>query len=216
MNSVEDIYLSKLSRFHSVLQQNAAKSSGASAAFADILDAVEQRLAIDSEESAGPSVYDASSFVGYSSDLSYSGVQIGRSNAEIDAAVSRAAYQTGLDPALIYAVIQTESSFRPDAVSSAGAQGLMQLMPGTAVSVGVTDSFDIYQNVRGGSMYLSQLLERFGDVRLALAAYNTGPGRIGRLGITNADDPQQYEQISQRVRNYVDRVLKYYEMYKSR
>ena len=127
--------------------------------------------------------------------------------------MSQAARQTGLDPALIKAVIQVESSFRTDAVSRCGAQGLMQLMPGTARSLGVTNSFDVNQNVMGGSTYLQQQLERFGDIRLALAAYNTGPGRIGRLDITNADDPQQYAKISEGVRGYVDKVMKYYKQF---
>ncbi len=205
MNRVEDIYLAKLSQFHSVLQSKAAKC-GASTAFDDILNAVEQRMALDSTSEAAQT-YDAAAFTGYTGTQTYT------NSSEIDAAVQRAAVATGLDPALIRAVIQVESSFNPNAVSSAGAQGLMQLMPRTAESLGVKDSFDISQNVMGGSQYLSQMLNRFGDIRLALAAYNTGPGRIGRLGITDANDSGQYEQISQRVRNYVDKVLSYYEQF---
>ena len=89
----------------------------------------------------------------------------------------------------------------------------MQLMPKTARSLGVTDSFDVNQNVMGGSQYLKKQLERFGDLRLALAAYNTGPGRISSLGITNPNDAAQYETISPRVRRYVDRVLSYYAQF---
>ena len=147
---------------------------------------------------------------------SYTGgskLAVSASTEEIDAAVRQAAIKTGLDPALIKAVIQVESSFRTNAESGCGAQGLMQLMPGTAKSLGVTNSFDAYQNVMGGSTYLMQQLNRFGDVRLALAAYNTGPGRIGRLDITNANDPAQYSKISEGVRGYVDKVLRYYEQF---
>ena len=104
--------------------------------------------------------------------------------------------KTGLDPNLIRAVIRVESSFRTDAVSSAGAQGLMQLMPGTAREVGVDDPFDPHQNVRGGATYLKRQLQRFGDIRLALAAYNTGPGRIASLGIADPDNADEYTKIS--------------------
>ena len=75
-----------------------------------------------------------------------------------------------------------ESAYRPDAVSSAGAQGLAQLMPGTARDLGVADPFDPAQNVAGGGAYVAQMLARYDDVRLALAAYNAGPGRVDRAG----------------------------------
>ncbi len=209
MNSVESIYLEKLSKFQSVLETKAAKVGGVSGTFGDILSGVEQRMGLSSAETnAASNAYDA--FSGYTGGQP---LAVSASTSEIESAVSQAARQTGLDPALIKAVIQVESSFRTDAVSSCGAQGLMQLMPGTARSLGVTNSFDAYQNVMGGSTYLQQQLERFGDIRLALAAYNTGPGRIGGLDISNADDPQQYARISEGVRGYVDKVMKYYKQF---
>jgi soluble lytic murein transglycosylase-like protein len=221
MNRVESIYIEKLSRFQSVLQEKAAKCGGNSCAFADILDEVEQRMAVsntDAQPAAVADAYGASVYTNYVANTgfastSYQSLKTSASTSEIDAAVSNAARATGLDPALIKAVIQVESSFRPDAVSGAGAQGLMQLMPGTAKSLGVTNSFDVSQNVMGGSTYIKQQLERFGDIRLALAAYNTGPGRIGRLNITNPDNPAEYNQISEGVRGYVDKVLAYYKQF---
>lgn len=209
MNSVESIYLEKLSKFQSVLETKAAKVGGVSGTFGEILSDVEQRMGLSSAETnAASNAYDA--FSGYTGGQP---LAVSASTSEIESAVSQAARQTGLDPALIKAVIQVESSFRTEAVSSCGAQGLMQLMPGTARSLGVTNSFDAYQNVMGGSTYLQQQLERFGDIRLALAAYNTGPGRIGGLDISNADDPQQYARISEGVRGYVDKVMKYYKQF---
>ena len=97
-------------------------------------------------------------------------------------AVAVAAERHGLDPKLLHALVIVESGYRPDAVSSAGAGGLTQLMPGTAVELGVADRFDVDQNLDGGADYLARQLNRFGDVRLALAAYNAGPGRVARLG----------------------------------
>jgi hypothetical protein len=89
-----------------------------------------------------------------------------------------AAAKHGVAPSLVKAVIQAESSFKPDAVSKVGAQGLMQLMPKTAEALGVTDPFDPAQNIEGGVKYLAQLIKKFGSEDLALAAYNWGEGRI--------------------------------------
>jgi len=97
--------------------------------------------------------------------------------------VSRYARLSGLSPALIYAVIRCESNFEPDAVSKAGARGLMQLMPGTAAEMGVTRIFDPAQNIAGGTQYLMKMMELFkGDKRLALAGYNAGPEAVKKHG----------------------------------
>lgn len=96
--------------------------------------------------------------------------------------IDEAARRYGLDPALVAGVIQTESGFNPRAQSGAGAKGLMQLMDATARGLGVSDPFDPVQNVMGGARLLRQLLDRYGDVRLALAAYNAGPGAVDRYG----------------------------------
>jgi soluble lytic murein transglycosylase-like protein len=96
--------------------------------------------------------------------------------------IDRAASEHNLDSALIAAVIQTESSGDPRAVSKAGAKGLMQLRDGTAREMGVKNSLDPEANIRGGSRYLRRMLDRFGDLSLALAAYNAGPGTVERHG----------------------------------
>ncbi len=97
--------------------------------------------------------------------------------------IERAAGDEGIDPALVAAMITQESGGDPEAVSPAGARGLMQLMPATARMLGVEDVFDPQQNLSGGVRYISQLLERFGgDEKLALAAYNAGPGTVDRYG----------------------------------
>jgi soluble lytic murein transglycosylase-like protein len=120
---------------------------------------------------------------------------------EIGRIVAAAAARRNVDPALIEAIIENESGFDERALSSAGAQGLMQLMPGTAAGLGVRDPYDARQNVDGGARYLRSLLDRFGSVRLALAAYNAGPHAVERFG-----GVPPYAQT----REYVERVLSSY------
>ena len=114
-------------------------------------------------------------------------ISIGGSNSNIDpiidAAVTTASMQHGVDANLIRAVIRAESSYNPNAISPAGAMGLMQLMPTTAQMLGVTNPFDINQNINAGTAYLASLLERFeGNVELALASYNAGWPRVQQHG----------------------------------
>ncbi|MDW8107332.1 MAG: lytic transglycosylase domain-containing protein [Armatimonadota bacterium] len=96
--------------------------------------------------------------------------------------VEPVALRYGVDPELVLRIIQAESGGDPNAVSPKGAIGLMQLMPETARALGVADPFDPAQNIEGGVRYLSHLIRRFGDLRLALAAYNAGPGNVERYG----------------------------------
>ncbi len=122
---------------------------------------------------------------------------------EIDAAAAK----YGLDPALLRGLIRQESNFNPNAGSPAGAQGLCQLMPGTAAALGCTNVNDPAQNIDAGARYLRQQLDAFGgDVSKALAAYNAGPGAVKRYGGV----PPYAE-----TQNYVRQVQAYADQYRN-
>ena len=126
-------------------------------------------------------------------------------NARIyDGLIQRFADRMAIPPALVKAVMKAESNFEPTAVSKAGAQGLMQLMPATAAELGVEDSFRAEDNIGGGTRYLRAMLDRYGSWRHALAAYNAGPQAVDRYeGIPPYPETQEY----------VERVLHYYRRY---
>ncbi len=122
-----------------------------------------------------------------------------------ESSIARFAREFKVDSKLVKAVVRTESCFDKQAVSVAGARGLMQLMPPTAKSLGVSDSFDPEQNLRGGTRYLSELMSRYSNnIELALAAYNAGPGAVKKY-----DGIPPYPET----RRYVEKVMKYYRFY---
>lgn len=125
----------------------------------------------------------------------------GATSSTLEQHFAAAGARYGLDPALLRAVATVESGLDPNAASGAGAQGLMQLMPGTAAELGVTNPFDPAQAVDGGARYLRAQLDRFGSVEVALAAYNAGPGAVQQAGGIPPFTETQ---------NYVRRVLDLY------
>ena len=136
--------------------------------------------------------------IGAASNLAWS-----TGNNRIDTLIRQYGAQYGVDPYLIYCLMSQESRFITSATSHKGAQGLMQLMPGTAARYGVTNPYDVAQNIKGGTRYLKDLLKMFnGRVDLALAGYNAGEGAVMKYG--NKIPP--YEET----RNYVRLILKRY------
>lgn len=115
----------------------------------------------------------------------------------------------GVPVNVIMGVIKAESDFDLQCVSSAGAKGLMQIMPANAEEYGVTDMFDPRQNIFCGVDEIARHLKTYnGDLKLALAAYNTGPGNIAKRNVTSSQS-QEYLSIPQSIRDYADRVLRY-------
>ncbi len=146
-----------------------------------------------SQVQAGTSLTATSASIG-SGDTPYSGL------------IEASAAKYGIDPAVLKGLVRQESGFDPNAGSPAGAQGLTQLMPATAASLGVSDVHDPAQSIDGGAHYLRMQLDRFGgDYTKALAAYNAGPGAVQRFGGV----PPYAE-----TRNYVTKVLSYADQYR--
>jgi soluble lytic murein transglycosylase-like protein len=126
----------------------------------------------------------------------------GKEKGSFDSIIKTISAKYNVDPRLVRAVVQTESNFDPQAESAAGAQGLMQLMPETAKELGVQDSLDPVQNLDGGVHYLKKMLDRYdGNISMALAAYNAGPGAVNKYG-----GIPPYKET----RAYVNRVLNAY------
>lgn len=130
-------------------------------------------------------------------------------NTRIDNAISISSKKYGVDENLIRAIIKVESDFNPNCVSSAGAKGLMQLMPENCRDLGVADPFDIEQNIDGGTRHIKEYLDKYnGDVEMALMAYNGGPTRMARRGVKSINDIYKMPKETQ---NYVPKVMKYYK-----
>ncbi len=126
--------------------------------------------------------------------------------SHFESTIMRIAGEYSVDAKLVKAVVRNESCFDTEAISRAGAQGLMQLMPPTAKELGVTNPFNAEENLRGGIRYLSQLLQQYdNNIGLALAAYNAGPGNVARYkGVPPFKETQQYiERVMNTYRTYL-------------
>ncbi|MGL4913734.1 MAG: lytic transglycosylase domain-containing protein [Romboutsia sp.] len=129
-------------------------------------------------------------------------------NERIDLAITKSSKEHGVDENLIRSIVKVESNFNPNCVSSAGAKGLMQLMPENCKEYGIKDPFNIEENIDGGTRHIKDYLNKYnGDVQMALMAYNGGPTRMARRGVESIEDIYKMPKETQ---NYVPKVMKYY------
>ena len=127
---------------------------------------------------------------------------------KIENAIEKYSKKYGVDSNLIKSIIKAESNFDPNAVSEAGAQGLMQLMPEISKSLGVKNPFDIEQNIEGGVKHIKSYIDMYdGDIEMALMAYNGGPTRMLNRGVNSIEDIYKMQKETQ---NYVTKVMSYY------
>ncbi len=201
MGIVDNIYSGKLNQVNQILQDRLSRAGISGSGFSNVLS-----KNVNGTDSS------ASNYLIELENDNEKLTELANEHA-YDTYIDNAAKKYDLDPNLIRAVIRGESRFKQYAKSGVGAMGLMQLMPGTAGDMGVDNAYNAEQNIDGGVKYLKMQINRFGDVRLALAAYNTGPSRVASYGITDPDDPVQYDRISDRVQNYVKNILGNYVKY---
>ncbi len=171
-----------------------------------VVDAVQPVSSGPTDTAVSSEFYDASdAAAGTSTSDTTSVSQSGEGlecSAELDAIFDEAAEKYGVDAKFLKSIAKCESDFDPACVSHSGATGIMQLMPATAAELGVSDSYDPYQNIMGGAQYISELLDKYnGDTSLALAAYNAGSGNVAKYGGIPPFTETQ---------NYVNKVLGYY------
>lgn len=171
-----------------------------------VVDAVQSVSSGPTDTAVSSESYDASDAAAGTStsdttSVSQSGEEL-ECSAELDAIFDEAAEKYGVDAKFLKSIAKCESDFDPACVSHSGATGIMQLMPATAAELGVSDSYDPYQNIMGGAQYISELLDKYnGDTSLALAAYNAGSGNVAKYGGIPPFTETQ---------NYVNKVLGYY------
>lgn len=171
-----------------------------------VVDAVQSVSSGPTDTAVSSESYDASdAAAGTSTSDTTSASQSGEGlecSAELDAIFDEAAEKYSVDAKFLKSIAKCESDFDPACVSHSGATGIMQLMPATAAELGVSDSYDPYQNIMGGAQYISELLDKYnGDTSLALAAYNAGSGNVAKYGGIPPFTETQ---------NYVNKVLGYY------
>lgn len=185
---------------------SSSESDGADLFGLGLMNSLGQSTSTAPEQNVGNSI---SAAAGQSAE-----VQAGAtaSKEEIQAAISAAANKYGVDEDFIKAIVKQESGFRSDAVSKAGAMGLMQLMPKTAESLGVENPFNVLENIDGGTRYIKKLINSFdGSKELALSAYNGGIGRMNKRGVDTVDEIGNMPKETQ---NYVAKVMSSYSSYK--
>ena len=148
----------------------------------------------------------------YNNSISSSSIYEGI-DEKVATAIDKACKKYNMDPSFIMAVIKQESNFNSNAVSSAGATGIMQIMPFNFAGLGITDPYDVEQNIDGGTKMLSNLLDVYQDKKMALAAYNAGSGTLANRNINGEED---FDRLPSETQDYIKKVSAYEEMYNNK
>ncbi len=181
-----------------------ASASTSNSSFSSVLNSVSSAKQTDTTNSAGTSKAVNLDYTG-----SFANSKASTFKSSYDDIISEKAKQYGVNENVVKAIIQAESDFNPNCVSSAGAKGLMQLMPCNVKDLGITNVFDPEQNIDGGIREFKGYLNSYnGDIKMALAAYNCGPTRVRNLGLTDLDDPEQFAKLPKETRNYITKIMK--------
>jgi soluble lytic murein transglycosylase-like protein len=177
-----------------VEQGPSAGVGGVSKTFASALHSAQSELPATNPDLPAANAYPAAATATVAYDSATPAAASDAGGSTYAASIEQAAARYGLDPSLLYGLIEQESGFDPSATSGAGALGLTQLMPSTAASLGVTEPLNPTQSIEGGARYLSQLMHQFaGNTTDALAAYNAGPGAVEQYGgVPPYPETQQY------------------------
>lgn len=215
-NNIQNVLVTQL------MSQIMQKSMGDNIGFQMALDSIMKGLSENKGSSIaqnigmnGQSGQKLESFLDNRADLAKTSMETGTSleapktkDEKINSAIEKASKKYGVDAKLILSVIKQESDFNPNAKSSAGAMGLMQLMPCNVEEFGVKNPYDISENIDAGTRELKSHLKRYnGNLELALAAYNAGPGTLQKRGVTSVDG---IWKLPAETRDYVKKVTGYY------
>jgi len=201
VNRVENIYNAKIEQVQNRVNAKLSKFGVQKVDFAQILGLAQEEVPIAGQTDYSLRPYTGTELKAYTNENTYNEL------------IEEKSRKYEVDPDLVKAFMRGESNFLKRAHSRSDAKGLMQLMPGTAKDMGVTNAFDPVQCVDGGTKYIKMMLDRFGDERLAVAAYYTGPNRVKSYNITDPDNQSQYNRLSDKTRSYVANILSYRDVY---